>query len=100
MNPQNFVHVVINNGSHESVGGQPTVGLGLDLPTLAMANKYASAISVETEEELKTALKNIAEDAYPVFIEVKVKVGSRDNLGRPTIKPVDNKKDFMNNLQA
>jgi phosphonopyruvate decarboxylase len=98
MKPKNFVHIVVNNGSHESVGGQPTVGLTVDVPTIAMANNYASAISVETVEELQVALANMSGEVGPALIEIKVKVGSRDDLGRPTIKPVDNKKDFMKNL--
>ncbi|MDD2564787.1 MAG: phosphonopyruvate decarboxylase [Salinivirgaceae bacterium] len=99
LSPNNFVHIVINNGAHESVGGQPTVGFNVDFPGLAKANKYKYAISVSTAKELKAALEHISADTCPVMIEIKVKTGSRDNLGRPTIKPVDNKADFMNNLK-
>lgn len=98
MAPNNFIHIVINNGAHESVGGQPTVGLNIDIPALAKANNYKSAIVVSDAEELDKALKNINNNSCPILIEVKVRVGSRDNLGRPTIKPEDNKKDFMKNM--
>ena len=96
--PDNYVHIVINNGAHESVGGQPTVGLTIDLPAIALANNYRSAVKVKTGEELEKALKNIKSETCPALIEVLVKTGSRADLGRPTIKPVDNKKNFMNNL--
>jgi len=96
--PDNFVHIVINNGAHESVGGQPTVGLSVDMPAIALANNYKSAVKVSTADELDKALKNISKDSCPCLIEVLVKVGARADLGRPTIKPVDNKKDFMDNL--
>jgi phosphonopyruvate decarboxylase len=96
--PQNYVHIIINNGAHESVGGQPTVGFDIDIPALANANKYKSVVAVSTKAELQKTLKNLDSSMCPALIEIKVKVGSRDNLGRPTIKPVDNKKDFMRNL--
>ena len=96
--PNNFIHIVINNGAHESVGGQPTVALNIDLPKIALANNYKSAVKVSSSYELDTALKNITKENCPCLIEVLVKVGARDDLGRPTIKPVDNKKDFMDNL--
>jgi len=97
--PKNFIHIVINNGAHESVGGQPTVGLNIDIPGIAIANNYKSAMSVSTSQDLKDVFRNIEEDDCPVLIEVKVKIGSRDDLGRPTIQPVDNKNAFMKNLE-
>ena len=97
--PNNLIHIIINNGAHESVGGQPTVGFSVNFPLLATANKYKWAISVSTKEELHLALEKITADVCPAMIEVKVRTGSRDDLGRPTIKPVDNKADFMKNLK-
>ncbi|MDA3891219.1 MAG: phosphonopyruvate decarboxylase [Salinivirgaceae bacterium] len=99
MAPSNFIHIVINNGAHESVGGQPTVGFEIDIPALAKANNYKMATAVSNATELKNALKNIETGNCPALIEIKTKVGSRDDLGRPTIKPVDNKVNFMENLQ-
>lgn len=96
--PENFLHIVINNGAHESVGGQPTVGFELDIPAMALANNYKKAVSVSSREDLLEALKDCKTEG-PSLLEVKVKVGSRDDLGRPTIKPVDNKLDFMNKLK-
>jgi phosphonopyruvate decarboxylase len=100
MAPDNYIHIVINNFAHESVGGQPTVGSQIDLVSIAKANGYASASSVSSANELSDALAAIGKDMCPALIEVKVRVGSRDDLGRPTIKPVDNKKDFMRNLDS
>jgi len=97
--PKNFIHIVINNGAHESVGGQPSVAFAIDIPKLALANNYKMAISVVTIKELNNALKSITEDTCPALIEVKVKMGSRDDLGRPTVKPKDNKVAFMKNLE-
>lgn len=100
MQPKNFVHFIINNGAHESVGGQPTVGFDVDIPALALACNYKKAISVSTSADLDKVLKSIHPDDCPALIEIKVRMASRDDLGRPTIKPVDNKKDFMKNLEA
>ncbi len=99
MSPNNYIHIVINNGAHESVGGQPTVSFNIDIPAIAKANNYKWSTSVLTADELNKALEYITENKCPALIEVKVRVGSRDNLGRPTIKPVDNKNNFMQNLE-
>lgn len=100
MSPDNFIHIVINNGAHESVGGQPTVGFKIDIPKVARASGYASATTVASADELSGALTAISKERCPAMIEVKVRVGSRDDLGRPTIKPADNKMDFMRNLNS
>lgn len=99
MAPQNFIHIVINNGAHESVGGQPTVGFSIDIPQLASANRYKSALTVETAKGLIDALNRISTSTCPALIEIRVKKGARDDLGRPTVKPVDNKTAFMKNLE-
>ncbi len=99
MKAENMIHIVINNGAHESVGGQPTVGFNIDVPAIAKANGYSLAMSIETSEELQKVAKTIHNIKGPVLIEIKTKTGSRDDLGRPTISPVNNKTDFMKNLQ-
>ncbi len=96
--PSNFIHIVINNGAHESVGGQPTVGFNINIPLIAEANNYKSTQSVSTAVELEEALRSVSKDTCPALIEINVRVGSRSDLGRPTIKPIDNKKNFMKNL--
>ena len=98
--PKNFIHIVINNGAHESVGGQPTAGFNIDTTSIPKACGYKSATAVSTAGDLAAVLASISDETSPAFIEVKVRVGSRDDLGRPTIKPVDNKKDFMRNLNS
>ena len=95
--PKNYVHVVFNNGAHDSVGGQPTVGLKIDLPAVAKAVGYKATISVENKEDLVAALKNLAEG--PVLVEVKVKKGNRKDLGRPTTTPIQNKEALMDFLK-
>jgi len=94
--PRNYIHVVFNNGAHDSVGGQPTVGLNIDLPAIAKAVGYKSVFSVSTKEELEKSLSHLGE--VPVFLEIKVKKGNRKDLGRPTTTPIQNKEALMHFL--
>lgn len=96
--PKNYVHVVFNNGAHDSVGGQPTVGLKIDLPAVAKAVGYKATISVETKEQLQKELSTLNADG-PVLLEVKVKKGNRKDLGRPTTTPIQNKEALMDFLR-
>ena len=93
--PKNYVHVVFNNGAHDSVGGQPTVGLKIDIPAVATAVGYKAIYSVETKDYLKELLDKIKNQEGPVFLEVKVKKGNRKDLGRPTTTPIQNKEALM-----
>lgn len=93
--PENYIHVVFNNGAHDSVGGQPTVGLDIDLPAVARAVGYVDACSVTTEDELLRALENLKSVKGPVLLQICVRKGNRKDLGRPTTTPVENKEALM-----
>lgn len=97
--PKNFVHVVFNNGVHESVGGQPTLGLSIDICSIARACGYREAFTVTTEEEFSTLSDCINALEGPAMIELRIRIDSRDNLGRPTTTPFENKETFMKNLE-
>ena len=99
MKCNNYVHVVFNNGAHDSVGGQPTVGLKIDLCAVAKAVGYKATFSVETMEQLESILPEVRNVEGPVFLQVCVKKGNRKDLGRPTTTPIQNKKDFMEFLK-
>ena len=95
--PRNYVHVVFNNGAHDSVGGQPTVGLKINLPAVAKAVGYMNTVSVDNKEDLVKAIEGIGEG--PILVEVKVKKGNRKDLGRPTTTPIENKEALMRFLK-
>lgn len=98
--PSNYIHVVFNNGAHDSVGGQPTVGLKIDLPAVAKAVGYNATYSVSTKEQLQKLLQDISSAKQgPVLLEIKVKKGNRKDLGRPTTTPIENKEALMNFLK-
>lgn len=98
--PENFKHIVINNGAHESVGGQPTAGFTIDIPAVAKACGYNLALTTETAEDIKNKMKLLKEAKGPALLEVKVNIGHRPDLGRPTISPQENKKAFMKFLEG
>ena len=93
--PKNYVHVVFNNGAHDSVGGQPTVGLKIDLPRVARAVGYPHTYSVSNKEDLSDVLNEVKKNNDLSLIEVKVKKGNRKDLGRPTTTPIQNKEALM-----
>ena len=101
--PKNYVHVVFNNGAHDSVGGQPTVGLKIDLPAVAKAVGYKATISVDSKEglekELSTLNSQLSTVGGPTLLEIKVKKGNRKDLGRPTTTPIQNKEALMDFLK-
>ena len=93
--PGNLVHIVINNEAHETVGGMPTVAAGTDLVAVAKACGYPDAVRVTDYEELDEELKKAKGRHGLSFIEVLCAIGARENLGRPTTTPIENKDGFM-----
>ena len=96
--PKNVIHIVINNASHETVGGQPTVAAGIDIPAIAKACGYPNAVSVDSFDALDDALKAAAGREELSLIEVKCAIGARADLGRPTTTAMENKIVFMEHL--
>ena len=98
-NAENYKHIIINNGAHDSVGGQDTVGLKIDIPSIAKSCGYKEAYSCSEEKELLSYIKLIDKMKGPVLLEVKVKKGARNDLGRPNKTPIENKEAFMKFLR-
>lgn len=97
--PSNYIHVIINNGAHESVGGQPTVAGSINLGQIALGCGYKASYHAVNLNELDDILSEIEGKQGPILIEVKSAIGSRDNLGRPTTTPIENKTAFMGYLR-
>lgn len=98
--PKNVVHVVINNGAHETVGGMPTVAAKIDLVAIAKACGYPNAVCVDSFEALDRELEAAKARNKLSFIEVKCSIGARDDLGRPTTTALENKQNFMDYLKT
>ena len=94
-NPGNIVHIVINNGAHETVGGQPTAMANVDVVAVAKGCGYPNAVSVDSFEALDAALAEARAKNELTLIEVKCAIGARDDLGRPTTTAQENKQAFM-----
>lgn len=95
----NFIHLIVDNGAHETVGGLPTVGSKINYPLLAKACGYDNVFTADSEEELLEIFRILDEIKGSIFIVVKADISSRADLGRPTTTPVENKKAFMEFLK-
>ena len=98
--PDNLIHVIINNGAHETVGGMPTVAGTVDVVGIAKACGYKNAVSVDDFEGLDRELAAAKERNGLSLIEVKCSIGARDDLGRPTTTALENKQGFMDYLKT
>ena len=95
VSPKNFVHILLNNEAHETVGGQPTVSKTVNFPHIAKAVGYKKFFSVRDEKALEKALLESEKEEGPIFIEVCCSLFSRKALGRPKSGPRENKEAFM-----
>lgn len=96
----NFKHIVLNNGAHDSVGGQPTVANRINLTLVATALNYKFARSAATPDHVRSNIEDLLNTGGPGFLEIVVAKGSRADLGRPTRSPAQNKDDFMEYVRS
>ena len=97
--PSNFKHLVLNNGAHDSVGGQATAGFHIDIPAIARACGYATALRADSSGQLQDRLDPFLQALGPALLEVRVGPGARPDLGRPSSSPQHNKERFMEFLR-
>lgn len=95
---KNFIHLLINNGCHESVGGQPTEAFRVDCTAIARASGYQHTFLIRNEQELNHWLQNSLSSSDTQFVEIRTNAISRPDLGRPAGDPKDWKNDFMSHL--
>lgn len=99
--PKCFLHVLLNNGAHESVGGQPTIGFEIDYAKLSAALGYKHYFYAENIGELQSILKTIDYGSLGAsFLEIRLAQGSRKGLGRPKKTPIENKNSVMEYLKC
>ena len=94
-NVKNFRHILLNNGSHDSVGGQPTIGFDVSFSKVAEACGYKYVACVSTKEEIDAAFEAMDKVDGAGFLEIKLRRKTRKDLGRPKSEPKDNKDLFM-----
>jgi len=95
----NLLHILINNGAHDSVGGQPTKGAILDFTQIARACGYARVARAVSKGEITANIHSMLGCSTSAFLEIKCRRGARADLGRPDRTPSQNKTDFMRFLQ-
>ena len=98
--PANLLHVILDNESHDSTGGQATSSPVVDFAQLAAAANYRNAISLESRADLAEAIKRLRREPGPTLVHVKIRPGSPKSLGRPTVKPHEVKERFMQFLAS
>jgi phosphonopyruvate decarboxylase len=86
---------LLNNGSHDSVGGQPTIGFDVNFSQVAQACGYKFVATATTKEEIQNALAAMEKIEGAAFLEIKLRRKTRKDLGRPKGEPKDNKELFM-----
>jgi len=91
----NYRHIVLNNGAHDSVGGQPTCAFAVELAKVATACGYRGTWVATTREELEAAWPSFIGTDGPVLLEIRVQIGARADLGRPKMSPAELKQAFM-----
>lgn len=96
---KNLHHIIFDNGSYDSTGGQPSVSTTIDFGQVALGCGYKAANTVETKADLEEAVKGMKATEGPQMTIVKVNKGARKDLGRPTTTPIQNKVGFMNSLE-
>lgn len=92
--PSNMKHIIINNGAHDSVGGQPTIGFDIDFKKIAEGFNYKEIFRIRSLNEFDEVFNKFKNLKGPCLLEILVNKGARKDLGRPTISPKKNKTNF------
>lgn len=87
--PSGLAHIILDNGTHDSTGGQPTGSEQIDFVGIALACGYRRAFRANTPTGLTKALEDALASIGPTLIHMKIQPGSIKDLGRPTITPAD-----------
>jgi phosphonopyruvate decarboxylase len=85
--PKNLVHVILDNGAHESTGGQATVSPNVDFAQIAIGCGYRTATRCDSPDGLERALALALEQPGPGLVHARIRPGTIDDLPRPTVKP-------------
>ena len=98
--PRNLIHVLLNNAAHESVGGQPTVADRMDLRALVLGCGYRAYACADDRAGIAAGWNELATGDGPALLEIRIRQGSRADLGRPTSTPEQNKRAFMDHVRG
>ena len=98
--PANLVHIVLDNETYDSTGGQPTLSRDVDLAKIAESSGYAHSVKIGALKELKSACRNIAGKKGPHFVLIKVLEKSNTAPERVDVTPFRMKERFEQFLKG
>ncbi len=98
--PPNLLHVLLDNESHDSTGGQRTASGIVDFAAVAVSTNYRNAFAAERAADVREAVRLARGRPGPTLVHVRIRPGSPKNLGRPTVKPHEVKERFMAFLRS
>jgi len=99
LKPKNLCHIVIDNESYESTGGQPTVTNFIDLTQIASASSYSLVDRMGSLDDLSNELLKFLNSAGPVFLLVKVQISNKEEPPRVALPPEEIKERLMRFLK-
>jgi len=98
--PKNLLHIVLDNETHDSTGGQATSSPITRFAEIAAATNYQNAFSADRAEDIRTSIQQLRRAKGPSLLHVKIQPGSPKEIGRPTVKPHEVKERFMDFLRT
>jgi phosphonopyruvate decarboxylase len=87
--PDRLIHILLDNGVHDSTGGQATVSASVDFAAVALACGYPYAAACRSLDGFEQAYRHAQRQSGPSLIHLTISPGSMATLGRPTVKPAD-----------
>jgi len=94
-NPQNLLHILLDNNCHDSTGGQLTVSHNVDFVSVAASCGYNNSLYIHNLEEFEKNILKWKDNPSLTFLNLRIQKGSKEKLGRPIIKPYEVKKRLM-----
>jgi phosphonopyruvate decarboxylase len=98
--PPNLVHILLDNNSHDSTGGQKTVSDRLDFVGFAKAMGYGNAFHAHDAAELRSMARDSLASGRLGFIYLRTTPGAKENLGRPKVTPPEVRERFSRFISA
>ena len=96
LKPKNLIHIIFDNASHESTGGQPTNSKSIKIKKISESANYC-VFETDNELQLRKILRRLKKNSGPIMIIVKIKT-KKIVSQRITHKPIIIKKRFMDSI--
>lgn len=98
--PENFLHIILDNEAHDSTGGQQTASPTVRFAPVAAATNYRAAFTASASDDIRDAVRELKQTRGPSLLHIKIRSGSPETLGRPTVPPHEVKERFAKFLRS